>query len=299
MSFFPGKLLLFGEYTVLLGGQALAVPLRRFGGDWSTGALPASPDETLAAWHDYLLRALPEYAGISLDWSSFGEDIASGVHFVSDIPQGYGAGSSGALTAAAWRRYQPESVRVHIEQWGGLRDLLARMEAYFHGSSSGLDPLVSYLQRPIVALSSGDFSQPEIDGRILAGFCLADSGERRVTADWVRLFRARMELDADFGRVVSGDLFDLQEKAVRAACSGDAESLYTALTGISRIQRQYFEDWIPARVRRLWDMCTAQGIAVKLCGAGGGGFFLVYGGSEPERLAPLSAGSAGLQLWTL
>ncbi len=301
MSFFPGKLLLFGEYTVLLGGRALAVPLHRFGGSWSIDTHD-SPDETLTAWYDYLVRVLPRYESISLDWSAFREDINAGVRFVSGIPQGYGAGSSGALTAAAWQRYQSGSIRLQVERQGRLRDLLARMEAYFHGSSSGLDPLVSYLRRPVVAHSSGDFSLPDIDTRILTGFYMADSGERRVTADWVRLFRERMDTDEGFREAVREDLFPLQETAVQAVCSGDADVLQTVLTGISRIQRMYFEDWIPVSMRRFWDMCTAEGITLKLCGAGGGGFFLVYsGGYEPERLVRLSAKaeSPGLQIWSL
>ena len=47
---FPAKLLLFGEHTINLGSQALAVPLWRFGGKWCF--LPSV--KMLAGWLDRL-----------------------------------------------------------------------------------------------------------------------------------------------------------------------------------------------------------------------------------------------------
>ncbi|MEJ2095430.1 MAG: mevalonate kinase, partial [Gammaproteobacteria bacterium] len=87
---FPGKLLLFGEYTLLAGSRALAMPLRRWQGKLSLG----SGNTPLAGFGKFCLDQtfFNDASGRRLR-----SDLEQGLTFVSDIPQGYGVGSSGAL----------------------------------------------------------------------------------------------------------------------------------------------------------------------------------------------------------
>src|SRR5687767_4516541 len=135
-NLYPAKLLLFGEYTVLNGSQALSVPLNKWTGKWKkqeeSGQMSLIPEyyrwlskvELIdEAKYDHIVREFEE------GWT-----------YDSDIPVGYGVGSSGAYVAAMYDRY----IREGEEDFQKTTDKLAQMEAYFHGSSSGMDPLVSY-----------------------------------------------------------------------------------------------------------------------------------------------------------
>ncbi len=99
---------------------------------------------------DYLpyLKDLQEKAGSwdKLDLDRFESDIKNGLYFESNIPQGYGIGSSGALVAAIYDQYliNPNKNRKILTgmEISNLKEIFSRMESYFHGVSSGLDPLL-------------------------------------------------------------------------------------------------------------------------------------------------------------
>jgi mevalonate kinase len=80
------------------------------------------------------------------------------MYFDSSIPQGYGIGSSGALVAAIYDQYATDKITVlenlTQEKLLKLKKIFGRMESYFHGTSSGLDPLNSYLSIPILINSA-------------------------------------------------------------------------------------------------------------------------------------------------
>ena len=76
------------------------------------------------------------------------------MYFDSSIPQGYGVGSSGAIVAAFYDKYAQNKITVlenlTREKLLKLKTIFSEMESYFHGKSSGLDPLNSYLSLPIL-----------------------------------------------------------------------------------------------------------------------------------------------------
>ncbi len=81
-------------------------------------------------------------------------DVERGMYFDSSIPQGYGVGSSGALVAAIYDKYADNKITVlenlTREKLLQLKNIFSQMESFFHGKSSGLDPLNSYLSIPIL-----------------------------------------------------------------------------------------------------------------------------------------------------
>lgn len=263
MGAWPAKLLLFGEYTVLLKGEALAIPLHQRTGRWS---ISASQHPALPAWSDWLIQ-LDRHG--RLPWpvrvGEFGQFILAGGAFDTDIPAGYGLGSSGAVVAAL--------VDVYGSDLPEDPDLLARglaqLESYFHGSSSGLDPLVSLTGRPVYRDEAGRF-QPVDLPRLPEGLFLVDSGQPRQTAHLVQIFHRKLEQEAERTMLLM-DLMPQVHRAVQAIRNGDVFPFQDAFSAISRMQARLFPDMIPEELRSFWEGPTHH---LKLCGAGGGGYFL-------------------------
>ena len=73
-----------------------------------------------------------------------------GLYFESSIPQSYGIGSSGALCAAIYARYTteliPPSGSITQKDIKELRHIFSGIESFFHGKSSGIDPLSCYMR---------------------------------------------------------------------------------------------------------------------------------------------------------
>ena len=70
------------------------------------------------------------------------------------------------------------------------------MESYFHGESSGIDPLNCYLGLPILIKSQNEIQitkMPEQNGLGYGGIFILDSGNSSDTSSMVSLFLRKME----------------------------------------------------------------------------------------------------------
>jgi mevalonate kinase len=284
MRYWTGKLLLLGEYTVLLGGEALAVPLGTYGGHWTDG--PGDPHAGLCSWAEWL-EGLRRKNGLpwAIDTAAFLDFVQQGGRFQSTVPPGCGLGSSGALVAGLtdrWSTEQPAELQA-------LQQGLATLESYFHGSSSGLDPLVSLLGQAVLLAPPG---LPRALGQLPLpeGLFLYDSGLRRHTAPLVAAFR-RQITDIRHRNAVETALLPPLRRAVEALLLEDRGLFREAFIAISETQRTLFADMIPEAVRSLW---SGPGYRLKLCGAGGGGYFLGLAddpqdhGLDPGRIIRLN-----------
>ncbi len=270
---YPAKLLLLGEYTVLTCSHALARPYPAFSGAWQHHGKGAD----LYPFLQYL-REDPggEKAGLKLDVDRFDRDLDEGWHFESDIPAGYGLGSSGALCAGVYDRYAIGKIMpADVARFGSLQQQLAWMESYFHGSSSATDPMVSYVNRPLLLLRGGSpepvFLPPtEAPYRIF----LLDTGIRRQTGPLVRHFMESCR-DARYANAVETLLGPVNNIAIQAWLAGEWESLYQHWAEISTLEYRFLQKMIPESFRDLWEKSMHGGpFFLKICGAGGGGFLL-------------------------
>jgi mevalonate kinase len=276
---FFGKLLLFGEYSVLAGGQAFTVPLKAFWGklDFYDENIIASNPDVAASAEDLkqffvFLRKSPHPYAFHPDLDRLAIDLERGMYFNSNIPRGYGAGSSGALVAAIFHKYfHPVSERNHPEDFTTIKHLkiqLAQMESFFHGKSSGIDPLSSFLGRPIILYGQGNISLMET-GPISERWFLTDTGFPRKTGSMVNAYEEMLqsgELDAEKLKI-------LNNSTLNAFISGDKDALSVQLDQLSRFQLQYMKKMIPLQLQDWWEEGLAEGIfQLKLCGSGGGGF---------------------------
>lgn len=272
-SAFPAKAILFGEYTVMLGGKALAVPLFEFSGRFEflkNGSLAERRSAQLSL-PDLARSQAARAAG--LDVETFEKELSEGLFFRSNIPNGYGIGSSGAVTAAVFHRFSNEKALLDL---ASLKDRLAALEAFFHGKSSGLDPLVSFSKRAV--LSQNDdleaFGCPDLraDG---ARFFLLDTVKRRSARPIIERFVERSRSDEAFKKSLKKELLPFNQAAIDAVLAQKTSALWEHFSKIAAFQLRHFEPMLPGE-QGFWaaEALKTDYQRLKICGAGGGGFML-------------------------
>ena len=285
---FVSKILLFGEYSIIKDSMALCLPYPLFEGSLSfrKGSGPKVEPE-LKAFSQYLKKLHREGTGpisdFQFDIQSFDFDISQGLFFDSTIPQGYGLGSSGALCASLFSRYAVKSCDKEVflkdpRMVNRLQSYFSLMESFFHGSSSGLDPLISYLNQTILIRAKNDFERAEISlsqfGKGEGGIFLLNTGRSRKTEPLVNLFLEKC-LISEFNQVCEEELLPITNECINYFCQNDPSNLLRAFKSLSSFQREHFGPMIPPLFKELWERgLDSDDFYLKLCGAGGGGFLL-------------------------
>jgi mevalonate kinase len=153
---FYSKILLFGEYGIIKNSKGLSIPYNFYKGGLKLGDLDSKivkkSNLSLCFFRDSLKKI--DSSIVVFNFNKMNKDLFDGMYFDSTIPQGYGVGSSGALVAAFYDRYAENKYTV-LENLTRdkilvLKNIFSNMESHFHGKSSGLDPLNSYLSLPIL-----------------------------------------------------------------------------------------------------------------------------------------------------
>ena len=211
------------------------------------------------------------------------EDLAKGLYFDSSIPQGYGIGSSGALVAAVYDRYANNKItilenltRVKLLK---LKQIFGQMESFFHGKSSGLDPLNSFLSLPILIHSKDILEPTGIPSQPQAGkgaVFLLDSGSMGETAPMVNIFMQNME-SPSFRKMIKDQFISYSDRCVEHFLIGDIKSLFGDLKRLSKTVLTHFKPMIPEQFHALWKTgIDTNAYYLKLCGSGGGGYILGF-----------------------
>jgi mevalonate kinase len=280
MRNYSSKLLLFGEHVLLLGSTALAMPVPAYSGKWVTTG--AQPDDVLQqkifefATSDQLRNAC------ALDIKAFQKDLNRGLVFKSTIPIGYGLGSSGALCAAVYNRYCRNKSDDLLE----LKIAFATMESFFHGESSGIDPLTSYLKKPLIIRNRNNVTSASLpDWQESPIVFLIDSGLPRQTGHLVQWFMEKSKTEP-LAAALQHQYLPSNEALVHHWLTANTEQFWHHLNLVSQFQLDYFEPMVPATMRTLWTENLQSGeITFKICGAGGGGFLLGFS----KTMAPVLA----------
>lgn len=280
---FNAKILLFGEYGIIKGGKGLAMPFKAFSGELTHRADPSKPNLDTIINHIMRSKILKK----ELFVEKMIEDMQNGLSFHSNIPQGYGLGSSGALCAAIFAKYArnySRDINYDSDELGYIQELLAIIESFYHGTSSGLDPLISFFSRPIL-IHSGQviefIEMPNLEK--LGQFYLLDTQVERKTSPLVHQFLK----DCSDSKYMEGinKFIDLNDKLIGNTLHGEKKDFVDNFRELSRIQYLYFDKMIPAAIKEVWlSGLESKEYFIKLCGAGGGGFFMVY---TPTDKVPL------------
>jgi mevalonate kinase len=286
---FNAKILLFGEYTVILDSKALTIPYTYFNGHlsfigenkYTKYDLAQKSNKELLSYLNHLSSdntGIIEQIGLRLD--EFEMDLKNGLYFESNIPQGYGVGSSGALVAALYTRYVSSRIKESdLDSILELRNIFSAMESFFHGRSSGMDPLNCYIGAPLLISSSRDIKIVDVpirnnnaDGAIF----LIDSGYPGETEPLVKLFLSKVK-ENSYRQAIYEQFVPLNNQCIDLITQGDIEEFFQSLKELSRLQLQYFTEMIPGNLINIWEEGLRSGeYSLKLCGSGGGGFLLGF-----------------------
>ncbi|AUC14085.1 mevalonate kinase [Tenacibaculum sp. SZ-18] len=281
---FYAKILLFGEYGIIKDSKGLAIPFNSYKGALKTAqnltGEAKKSNESLHAFYKYLKKLQTEL--VSFDLDSLKQDISSGMYFDSSIPQGYGIGSSGALVASVYDKYAQNKITVlenlTRDKLINLKEIFSSMESFFHGKSSGLDPLNSYLSIPILINSkenieaTGIPSQKEGKGAVF----LLDSEQTGETEPMVNIFMNKMKNEG-FRKMLSEEFVTYTDACIEDFLKGNVTSLFGNVKKLSKIVLANFKPMIPNAFHKVWENgILTNDYYLKLCGSGGGGYILGF-----------------------
>lgn len=287
--YFYGKILLFGEYLVISGSNALTLPFRNVkarlvfpGGEDQLGIMShRQSNRELSSFLDYLVQLdnkWPEGTGLDLD--RFSMDLKKGIYLASNIPLGYGVGSSGAIVASVYDRYlkqQSDPLRIEERSIPALKDKFSKFESFFHGTSSGLDPLAIFMDSPLLIEGSGRISRVVLE-KVPRGIhlYLLDAAETGNTGPLVRKYNQWMK-DATYSEKIKTNMIPLNESMIHDFLVAGSTDFLDHIWHYSEYQLELFRDMIPGKIIPVWKHGLDSGdYFLKLCGSGGGGYFLAF-----------------------
>jgi len=281
---FYAKILLFGEYGIIKDSKGLAIPYNSYQGALKTSENSSDEakksNKNLKKLYTYLITIDESLVKFRLD--SLKQDIDNGLYFDSSIPQGYGVGSSGALVAAIYDKYAEDKITVlenlTREKLLKLKSIFGAIESFFHGKSSGLDPLNSYLSIPILINSKDNLEatgipmQKEGKGAVF----LLDSNQVGETEPMVNIFMNKMKKEG-FRKMLSEDFAKYTDACIDDFLHGNVKSLFGNVKSLSKVVLDNFKPMIPKAFHNLWQQgLETNDYYLKLCGSGGGGYILGF-----------------------
>ena len=216
------------------------------------------------------------------DLRRFEKDLDSGMYFDSSIPQGFGVGSSGAIVAAVYDHYAlnpiPADGNLASAELKKLKKVLGNMEAYFHGKSSGLDPLICYLKLPVLIKSKNNMGTVGLptQGEGKGAIFLLNTGMTGKTQPLVNHFMERCK-EEGFRNMLKKEFKKYNDAAINAYLNKDLSPLLDNVKELSKVLLAHFRPMIPNVFHKLWkEGIDSNAYYLKLCGSGGGGFILGF-----------------------
>ena len=267
---------------MIFGSEALLIPYYSAFGEWSSVINRPSErgfesNASIRKFYDYL-RDHEEFR--ILDLRRFDMELNAGLFFDSTIPLGYGVGSSGALVAAIYDRYK----LIEINDIPKLKEFLAKMESFFHGSSSGMDPLQCYLGKPFILSQQTTANGQQTSFTILDDdfisddihIFLIDTKIKSPTAPLVEKFK-ELRKDSSYLDKFDNEYVPIVSKCIKSLTDKKDDEFYNYLSQLSKLQIELLSHTIPEETRKFFlTNINNEGFQVKLCGAGGGGFLLGF-----------------------
>jgi len=286
-SLFYGKVLLFGEYGIIQDSMGLSIPYENYRGS----LIFHSDDTEMSEWsNNELLKYYQHLQELNqadslpckLNLIQLKEDINNGMLFDSSIPKGYGVGSSGALVASIYSRYAVNGISsegsVENENILKLKIIFGALESYFHGKSSGLDPLICYLHLPILIKSKDELNAVGIpeQGTSKGAIFLLNTGTPGETQPMVNIFLDKLK-EEGFRTMLKKQFKKYNDASIEAFLKKERKPLFTNIKKLSKVVLDNFKPMIPVHYQQVWqDGIDSNAYYLKLCGSGGGGFILGF-----------------------
>lgn len=272
---FFGKLMLFGEYSIIHGSSALLMPMESVTAGWDyirfADKSAVSSNKSLSRFADYIEKNDELSQVINAD--AFKTELSRGLYLKSTIPNGYGLGSSGALVAAVYDSFAREKSEDYV--W--LKGLFAKMENCFHGNSSGIDPLQCYVGKPFVmtpdrklTVLDSDFISDELH------LFLVDTQTYGHTGPLVMYFEEQRRNELYLNRF-QNDYVPCVSACINNLVNSDIDAFFASMGRLTKLQVELLNPMIPASVKPLFESeMTGCKLAMKILGSGGGGYMLGF-----------------------
>lgn len=281
---FYAKILLFGEYGIIENSQGLTLPYSFYKGCFKFSTLESEfekkSNESLKKYWEYLAKLeLPEQ--FRLDLSALKKDIENGLFFDSNIPQGYGVGSSGALVAAIFDRYsvvQHKPEEIGKNELKELKKVFGELESFFHGKSSGIDPLICYMNLPILIENKENVGRVEIpeENQGKGAIFLIDSGVVGETGPMVQIFFEKLKNEG-FRKTLKEEFIKYNNACIQSFLNKEMTPFFKNMKALSKWAYEHFRPMIPDSVFNAWKKgLDTNAYYLKLCGSGGGGYILGF-----------------------
>lgn len=271
---FYSKVILFGEYSMIFDATALMIPLRRYKSQWKMNPALDQPGEqasnkSIRRFRQYLSEN--EELSPMFDFQRFDADLDQGLYLDSDVPSGYGLGSSGVLTAAVYKRFATTPIKDLFE----LKGVFGKMESYFHGSSSGIDPLECYINRVFII-------EPERIAYLGEEFMpnntyvfLVDTGIKSNTKPLVQYFKGKCE-DPEYLKAFQTEYVPCVKACMHHLIKREKEEFFVSLRKLTDGQLRFLRPMITDNTIDLFLEKPDFHIGFKISGSGGGGYVLGF-----------------------
>jgi len=275
---------LFGEHIINMGAMGLAAPVEQYNGMFKYGNVRdrqiLDSNKSLELFANYIIYH--EQIASQYDTNRFLEDLDNGLYFDSNIPQGYGLGSSGALVAAVYHQYHKFTKKnTSVSE---LKNHLALLESYYHGKSSGLDAIVCYLNKAVLVNNSEvkeAFNLEKPLKPVLKIF-LINTHIPRSTSPFVNLFLEKCK-DTRFMSVIEKSLVPVTNTAIESFIAKKYQPLMSSVKLISQLQYDLLPEFIPDKFKDVWKLGLKHNeFHLKICGAGGGGFIIGFAKADAD-----------------
>jgi mevalonate kinase len=265
--------------------MGLTIPYKRFSGQLQYAKKlndnVRDSSAKLRGFYEYLKKLSDQKELMAkLDLTEFKDDLDQNLYFNSNIPQSYGVGSSGAICAAVYNAYyinkksDPDCNRLPE-----LKQKFAQMESYFHGVSSGLDPLNAYLKKTLLIHNKEDLEVVEYADGFKKGELttfLIDTKMSGETEQLVHIFFDKCR-QYKFYKQIKNSLIPLNNTCIELYVNGELNKFLTAIEKLSLFFIENFKPMIPFNLLEQWEKgINSKLYTLKLCGSGGGGFLLGF-----------------------
>ena len=271
---FYSKILLFGEYGIMLNSDALSIPFKKFSGYLQKSNLISNEQRIsnikLIELYNYIIKN--ESLSEIINFQNFKNDIDSGLYFNSNIPIASGLGSSGALVSSIINKYS--KIDLSSIQNEELKKIMSIIESKFHGNSSGFDPLVSFFNKPIM-LSAGNIKL--LNNLKFPNFkiYLIDSEISSSTSEMIELFNQK-KTQKDFLSVFNSSFIKITNECIYNLMYS-SDHFKDSIKNLSETTFENMNEMIPESINEIWqEGLQSNKYFLKLCGSGGGGFFLAF-----------------------
>ena len=271
---FNSKILLFGEYGIMHDSNALSIPYKKFNGSLSKSdhlsEYKKISNRNIESLYEYIIQE--DYLNDIINSDNLKDEIDSGLYFDSNIPIGSGLGSSGALVSSIISRYS----KVDLKSFSNseIKKIMSLVESKFHGNSSGFDPAVSYFNKPMLysnqkiklieRIAFKDFKVYIIDSQI-------DSSTKKM----IKVFEDKIS-KSEFRLFFNSKFINNTNQCINHLIN-TSKLFRDSVKELSNDTLHNFQEMIPEKLKNKWkEGIKNDSYYMKLCGSGGGGFFLAY-----------------------